>query len=191
MARMPADISGLEQGNPATRWVESAERMLACGRLLHGHISRQAGRHQLSEAEFSLLWACRDIPSSGVGQNELAARLAVSPAQVSGLVERLRRKGLLEGHRPSHDRRRQHWQLTPEGRDTLQAVLAGLADWAGRLDEALRSERIETWLLEEAKSKTGGIRRLIQLLDRLRETFRSVAASPDEPVAPASRRGAA
>ena len=56
----------------------------------------------------------------------LAAALATSAGQVSTLVEQLRRRGLLVGHRPKADRRRQHWRITPAGRAKLQAILADL-----------------------------------------------------------------
>ncbi len=66
--------------------------------------------------------------------------MAVSPAHVSGLVEQLRRKGLLEGHRPVTDRRRQLWRLTPDGCKTLETLVA---DCSGRLDEWLGSNQRE------------------------------------------------
>lgn len=119
------------------RWTELAERILVCGRLFRDHLTRQAGRWQLSEPEFSLLWACRNAPRVGLGQKELASSLAVSPSAVSGLVEQLRRGGLVEGHRAADDRRRQLWRLTQAGQTRLRAVLDDLAAWATHLDDRL------------------------------------------------------
>jgi DNA-binding MarR family transcriptional regulator len=57
----------------------------------------------------------------------LASRLAVSPAQVSGAVERLQAIGLVDGASDAADRRRQLWRLAPSGRALIYAVLAQVA----------------------------------------------------------------
>jgi DNA-binding MarR family transcriptional regulator len=61
----------------------------------------------------------------------------VSPAQLSGLVERLGERGWLAGRRPLHDRRRQYWQTTPVGAALLAQVVADLAGRSTQLAEAL------------------------------------------------------
>ena len=157
LSAIPANLSNAEPKDPAARWIELAERTLVCGRMFRDGLARQAGRRQLSAAEFSILWACRRAPPAGLGQNELAANLAVSAAQVSGLVEQLRRKGFLQGHRAEYDRRCQLWRVTPAGRAKLQAALAGVADLAGRLEDQLG---------------TGGCGALIRLLNQLAGVLR-------------------
>ena len=140
--------------------MELAERIVVCGRIFRDDLARQAGRWQLSEPEFLTLWVCRRVPPSGLGQNELAARLAVSAAQVSSVVEQLRRQRFLVGRRAKTDRRRKLWRLTPAGRAKLQAVLADLADWAGPLGDQLVTEDSHA---------------LVRLLDRLAEMLRTRA----------------
>ncbi len=117
--------------------MEVAEQILACGRMFRDRLSQQIGNRELSQPEFALLWACRRAPRAGLSQSELAAVLAISAAQVSGLVEKLRCHGLLCGRRTRPDRRRQLWKLTPAGRTRLQTVLADMVDWAAALDERL------------------------------------------------------
>ncbi len=75
---------------------------------------RTAGKG-LSEPELALLWACAASPPGGRGQRELAEFLAVSPAQISVLVERLDRAGLLQGRLAPGDRRRRLWEPTAAG----------------------------------------------------------------------------
>jgi len=116
------------------QWIEFAQRVSICGRMVRDRLARLAARCQLSEPEFGVLWACREAHPAGLCQSELADSLAVSAAQVSGLVERLRRNGLLEGRRPAADRRRQHWRLTSQGRATLQTVLEHCHGRAGQPD---------------------------------------------------------
>ena len=160
--------AGPPAGQAAVPWLALAERILRCHRMFREDLARHAERCQLSEPAFLLLWACRQAPRCGVAQNQLAARLAVSAAQISGLVEKLRLGGLLEGRRAQTDRRRQLWRLTPAGEATLQAGLAEMADWAGVFDSRLGAR---------------GARRLIRLLDRL--------VRPRTAIGHASQRGAA
>ncbi len=128
--------------SPVERWVALAQRVLACARALREELSCRAAAWPVSEQEFLLLWNCREAPADGVGQTELAARLAVSAAQVSGLVERLRCGGMLECRRAAHDRRRQLWRLTSAGHATLDACLADLAALAQRLNRRMRGEAV-------------------------------------------------
>lgn len=131
----------LSTGSPALRWAELAESLGRCERRLREDLTQQAMPAGLSQAQFSLLWACHQAPPQGLSQNELAALLALSPAHVSGQVEQLRSRGLLAGHRRAPDRRRQVWQLTAEGESQLESVLAGLVQWAEQLDERFLPEQ--------------------------------------------------
>lgn len=118
----------------AVKWVELSEQISQCARLLRGEISPH-GATTLSDAEFSLLWICAAVSAGGISQKELSTTTGVSPAHISGLVEQLRTKGFLRGRRATADRRRRLWQITPEGRDEIHAVLARLGRWAKRMDE--------------------------------------------------------
>jgi DNA-binding MarR family transcriptional regulator len=62
-----------------------------------------------------------------LNQAELASRLAVSPAQVSGAVERLQSCSLIDGASDAADRRRQLWRLAPAGSAVIHAVHAQVA----------------------------------------------------------------
>ncbi len=112
----------------ATQWIDRAERILVAARRMRGLLEEQAVRHGLSEAELAVLWACSKAPPGGRAQHELAEELAISAAHVSGLVERLRRVGMLQGRSADEDRRRHLWELTPAGAATWQAVLSGLTE---------------------------------------------------------------
>jgi len=158
LSQIPASSPNRESSTPAARWIELAERILACGRLLRDDLTQQAGQWQLNEPEFSVLWVCLHAPPQGISQNELAAELAVSASRVSGLVERLRRRGLLESRRGKSDRRRQLWRLTPTGRATLRSLMADLLPWADQLEDQVGA----------VSRKAAG-----QLLDELAKTLRA------------------
>ena len=133
-----------ESTSPIDRWIALAEQIAICGRMLRSRLTERANSAGLREVEFSILWACEYGPASGIAQSELAAGLAVSPAHVSGLVEQLRRKGLLEARRAPADRRRQLWRLTPSGKATLESALNDRTNQAGRFDDQLSPADLQT-----------------------------------------------
>ncbi len=124
-------------GELPRRWLELAEALGRCERSLRDELGRRATPLSISTSQLSLLWACHSAPPEGLGQNELADLLALSPAHVSAQVEQLRAKGLLIGQRKAPDRRRQVWQLTSEGDQRLEALLATLQSWAEQLEEGM------------------------------------------------------
>jgi DNA-binding MarR family transcriptional regulator len=116
----------------------------ACQRVVAGkHAARElahwVGGVGVGETEFRLLWLLfpasdpqsknsHDLPD----QAELAARLAVSAAQVSGAVERLHLLGLVERLVDGADRRRQMWRLSDAGRALVHSVLHIVGSAIGR-----------------------------------------------------------
>ena len=134
---MPASLHNSEPAKTAVPLIELIELIRVSGRMLRGLLASHLQKHKLAESQFSTLWICRKAPRIGLSQQDVAAALAVSPAAVSGLVEQLRRRGLLEGWRAESDRRRQLWRLTPAGRDVLDAVLSDLVAWAATLEAQL------------------------------------------------------
>ena len=90
---------------------------------------------ETTESEFFLLWQLRR--RNDWGQNELALALSISPAQMSGIVERLRQRGWLEVQRSTTDRRRQHLRLSHLGSSTLQQAVENLLPLSTALEQAL------------------------------------------------------
>lgn len=130
-----SNVSGRCEMPPAARtWIGLSEQISICSRLLRCWIAQHSEPAGIQEAELSLLWACAAAPVGGFSQKQLANALAISPAHVSGLVEQMRRKGLLHGRRATDDRRRRQWQLTPQGRTELMVMLGRLNQWAGELN---------------------------------------------------------
>jgi DNA-binding MarR family transcriptional regulator len=65
-------------------------------------------------------------------QRDLGDRLGWSPGHLSGVVERLRARGLLTAERLPQDRRRQCWRLTDQGQGCVAEIWR---DWRSRLGE--------------------------------------------------------
>jgi DNA-binding MarR family transcriptional regulator len=87
----------------------------------------------VSETEFRLMWllyqhAHGEASNSTVlDQADLAERLAVSAAQVSGVIERLRQRELVDRAPDGNDRRRQLWRLASAGETLVLTVVAHVA----------------------------------------------------------------
>jgi len=111
--------------------VDQACRRVADGRLAARELAAWVAGAGVSEAEFRLLWTLFHGDLS-LNQAELASRLAVSPAQVSGAVERMQASGLIDGASDAADRRRQLWRLAPAGSRLIRAVLAQVAAAAAK-----------------------------------------------------------
>lgn len=109
-------------------WLSAASRQVRRG------LADAAAACELSDSELLIIWLC-----SGAGrvQVELAAASGVSPAQMSGLVDRLGQRGLVAMSRPASDRRRQVWKTTPAGHAVLVQVALPLARLAQGLAEGV------------------------------------------------------
>jgi DNA-binding MarR family transcriptional regulator len=115
----------------ASARVDAMCRAVVAGKLATRELGAWVRPVGLGEAEFRLLWALAASPKGDAGaspgQSELAVALAGSPAQVSGLVERLRSQGLIQSGSIGGDRRRSAWRLTNSGEQAVARVLSVVA----------------------------------------------------------------
>ncbi len=95
----------------------------ADGRRASRALSQWCERIDLGEPEFQVLWCLREGMLCGLDQTTLVRRLAISPAQVSATVERLRTRGWIQQQSAPNDRRRNLWYLAPLGNDVLGMLL--------------------------------------------------------------------
>jgi len=109
-------------------------RVSSAGRALRRLLADQATAVGLSDAEVLVIWLCAP---RGMVQGDLATAIGVSPALMSGTVERLRQQGLIEMHRVPVDRRRQVWRTTERGQHLLGALRPALVALAEQFDARL------------------------------------------------------
>ncbi len=128
-------------GQFATAWIELIEDVTVCSRVLRRDAAEATGQFELSDSLFWLIWACRNAPPGGLSQNQLASAMAISDAQVSALVEQLRRRDFLTAHRGASDRRRQFWTLTSHGTAIFGELIASLAPWAREMEARFGADR--------------------------------------------------
>ena len=129
----------------------------AAGRQLRRQLSAVAADCDLNDSELLVVWLCND---AGRVQVELAAAIGVSPAQMSGLVERLGRRGLVAMNRLASDRRRQVWKTSPAGLTLLAQVAAPLESLAAELCQSVapHEQRLMRSLCERLAVAAAGAR---------------------------------
>jgi DNA-binding MarR family transcriptional regulator len=90
-------------------------------------LRKETEQFGVTSRQVTLLWLVKQSP--GLSLRELAAQEGISPPALSGYVDRLERRGLLERVRSAEDRRRVGLVVTPAGARLLRRVrerLAGL-----------------------------------------------------------------
>lgn len=141
-------------------------RLLACSTLVLARL-----RHNL-RVEFGLTLPVFDIlvqidrPPRGPTMGELSKRLMVSKGNVTDLVERLERKGLVARRTDADDGRVQHVFLSARAKTLLDRVIPAHDAW---IREAMQS-------LD--RDSLGGLERG---LGRLKDALRETEAEPRKP----------
>lgn len=133
--------SGTASGTSSVERINAVCRLAAEGKLAARRIAAWLGGSEINEPEFRLLWllagtASSDVLAVPLDQADLAEQLVVSPAQVSGAVERLRSLGLVERVQHQRDRRRQLWRVTEAGDELLQLIVARVCEAASQQEAA-------------------------------------------------------
>jgi DNA-binding MarR family transcriptional regulator len=95
----------------------------------------------ITGGQVSLLVQIKRKPEIGV--RELAALERVSPAAISGAVDRLERAGLIQRRADKTDRRRQGLTVSPAGERVLRAVKRRRTAWLASKLENLSPEELE------------------------------------------------
>lgn len=129
----------------------------ACERELRRTVADRIRRWGFTDVEVLVLWLCHESAEPGLAQSELVANIGVSAAQTSGLVERLRRQGVLVAKRNDSDRRKQYWSLTGDGNRILNEIRADLSFVSAGLTKYLSvdEQKLLTSLLHRLKQTTG------------------------------------
>jgi DNA-binding MarR family transcriptional regulator len=110
--------------------VAIADRLRPLLLRLSRELRREADAAGISSAHVPLLVAIKYQP--GIGVNELAARERMSPAAMSGHVDRLVAAGWVTRTPSEQDRRRIGLTLTDEGRRILRNVRSRRTVWLAR-----------------------------------------------------------
>lgn len=108
-------------------------RLLTCTNLIEANVRNLLRAHfDTTLPRFDLL-AQLDRAPDGLTMGELSSRLMVSGGNVTGLVEALRREGMVARKAHPADRRSQIIRLTPKGRRYFDAMTPVHEQWIDKL----------------------------------------------------------
>ena len=124
--------------------------------LLLRELSKVYAKAELTAASFNLLMLLKHGKDpETMTQHEIGRRLAVSPSDMTGLIDRLERRSLVR-RQPGKDRRVKLLEITPQGKRLLDEV------WPGHLSTIKQ----RCACLDASKA-----RRLVEALAALREAL--------------------
>jgi DNA-binding MarR family transcriptional regulator len=89
--------------------------------LVQSIYAQLCAKHDLSPAQAQLLCVIKDRPR---GMTELSGMLRLERPGLSGLVDRIERRGLVRRDTPAHDRRAVTLTPTPRGKKVVEAFYA-------------------------------------------------------------------
>jgi DNA-binding MarR family transcriptional regulator len=78
--------------------------------------------HGITTAQYNVLQALRSAPPGGLTCSELGSRLSGADPDITRLLDRLAKQGLVRRHRDAQDRRAVLTEITEEGRHLLDFV---------------------------------------------------------------------
>lgn len=103
-------------------------QIMRTAELLGSELSELFGRHGLSGKQYNVLRALRRGGPAGLTASEIGAQMTDHRADVTRLVDRLVRDGLVKRLNDQHDRRIVRTVLTERGCDKLKQVDAPLIE---------------------------------------------------------------
>lgn len=106
----------------------SAQRTLQLVPRLHRWAQTRALKGELSDISLRQLSALAIIREQSTTLGEIARRLMVTPAVITGLIDRLERRGYVRRTTEPGDRRRIYLELTDAGRQVSHAGEQQLVD---------------------------------------------------------------
>jgi DNA-binding MarR family transcriptional regulator len=135
-------------------------RLLTCTTLIESEVRRRLRENfDITLPRFDLM-AQLDRAPSGMTLGELSQRMMVSNGNITGLVDRLVKQGLIQRKPLPHDRRVQIVSLTAEGQREFRAMARINADWVGEIFQGLNPKDIEALMPLLAKTKDSARRAL-------------------------------
>ena len=114
--------------------------LLRVSQIVRFRLNDWLGRFELNDGRHAVLAALDGADEDGCSQADLAEKLCQSESNVSTLIERMQRDGLVSRSRSESDRRKRVLQMTSAGRSAFASVDANRSDWARRLFKGMETD---------------------------------------------------
>jgi DNA-binding MarR family transcriptional regulator len=144
----------LKQTKPFGSLEEEAYlNVMRTSNMLNQGIADLLRGHDLTQAQYNVLRILRGAGESGLNASEIAGRMISRDPDVTRLVDRLEKRGLVDRWRCSEDRRVVWTRISPTGLDLINPIDAPLNELHRRLLSHLSQQKLQTLieLLEEAR----------------------------------------
>jgi DNA-binding MarR family transcriptional regulator len=143
---MPSDLRAeIQQQKPfASVEQECFLNIERTGAVLHDAFERMLRPFGVSATQFNVLRILRGAGPDGLCRNEVRDRLVTRMPDVTRLLDRMEEAGLVNRVRSTSDRRQVRTQLTPRGREVVDALDAPVADEHHRRLGHLGDEQLRT-----------------------------------------------
>lgn len=136
-------------------------RMLATTRLISQELRRRLRRDfEATLPQFDLLAQLYRAPE-GLRLGELSALTMVTNGNVTGLIERLEKDGLIIRVTPSQDRRVSVARLTPAGRARFAVMAEAHEGWLKELTDDVGPAAIDRLMRDLAGVKASALKRIV------------------------------
>ena len=112
---------------------ESLLNIVYTGTLIARASFRYFQGHRLTDAQFNVLVQLKYAGGSALSQAALGRRLVVNKADMTGIIDRLERTGLVERVAHPNDRRVNLVRMTAEGENAVETLEAGYLEGVGKL----------------------------------------------------------
>ena len=111
------------------------------GILLRKNAKRFFSNYLSSEVQFNIMMVLK-YATGPLTQNELSEQLLVDKSNITGLIDRMEKSGLLRRVAAPHDRRCHHIELTGAGREIIDKVEQPYRDYVKGLMRIFTPEEI-------------------------------------------------
>jgi len=128
--------------------------------VLSGDLSGRVTPYKITRAGFNVLRILSRSPSKACKQNEISRLMLVSRANITGLVDSLHRRCLVERIDDPHDRRVNLIKILPKGEKLLDDLLPGYYKYIHEICSVFtpREKKILNDLLTKIRNRTNEIK---------------------------------
>ena len=109
------------------------DTLLRVSQIVRVRFNEWLAEFDLNDGRYTVLQTLATAGNHGFSQAELAERLGQSESNVSTLIERMQRDGLVDRSRSEADRRKRVLLVSPRGRSMLDNVDERRSQWTARL----------------------------------------------------------